>query len=58
MIEKLDTNDFRPIIIIDKINEVIDKINERDDGEETTEEAKVDSLVEDAEPSNVNETDD
>ena len=58
MIEKLDTNDFRPIIIIDKINEVIDKINERDDGEETTEEAKVDSLVEDAEPSNVNETND
>jgi len=58
VIEKLDTNDFRPIIIIDKINEVIDKINERDDGEETTEEAKVDSLVEDAEPSNVNETDD
>jgi hypothetical protein len=54
MIKKLDPNDFRPVIIIDKINEIIDSLNER----EAREDANASSVVEDAESSHVNEADD
>ncbi len=62
MIEKLDINDYRPATFIAKVNELIDKYNEfvesRVLSTEALEDADINSVVENAEPSNVNETDD
>jgi hypothetical protein len=54
MIEKADPNDARPQVIIEKLNEVIEWINQFIELNEDED----DSVVEDAEPSHVNEADD